>query len=65
MTEQEVRDTMKGCGWSFLLRTRRGRKEYIYAARSVQGQRKEIYVGPLASLESMTVDKLKTLLSCT
>jgi hypothetical protein len=64
MTEQEVRDIIKGCGWSFLLRTRRGRKEYIYATRSIQGQRKEIYIGSLASLESMTVDKLKTILSC-
>lgn len=64
MTEQEARDTMRACGWSYLLRPRRER-QYVYAARKVKGQRIEVYVGSLASLESMTVDKLKTILSCT
>ncbi len=65
MTEQETRDIMRGCGWSYLLRTREGKWRYIYAARKEKGQRKEVYIGSLASLESMTVDKLKTILSCT
>jgi hypothetical protein len=65
MTEQEAREIMRSCGWSYLLRTRKGKFKYVYAARKVKGQRLEVYVGSLAKLESMTVDTLKTLLSCT
>jgi ORF D-335-like protein len=64
MTEQEAREIMHACGWSYLLRPR-GKRTYVYAARKEQGQRKEVYVSPLASLESLTVEKLKSLLSCT
>ena len=64
MTEQEAREIMRSCGWSYLLRTRKGKFKYVYAARKEQGQRKEVYVSPLAKLESLTVEKLKTLLRC-
>ena len=63
MTEQEARDTMRACGWSYLLRPR-GKRTYVYAARKEQGQRKEVYVSPLASLESLTVDTLRSILGC-
>jgi hypothetical protein len=64
MTEQEARDTMRACGWSYLLRPR-GKRTYVYAAKKLKGQRLEVYVSPLAKLESLTVDKLKSLLGCT
>jgi hypothetical protein len=64
MTEKEARDTMKACGWSFLLRERRGRREYIYAARRIQGRRQEKYIGSLAALASLTAQQLKDILEC-
>lgn len=57
MTEQEVRATMKAYGWSFLHRLRKNH-EYVYAARKLHGLRHEIYIGSLASLETMTVEGL-------
>ncbi len=64
MTEQEVRDIVRECGWSYLLRVRRGKRNYIYAARKVQGQREEKYIGSLTSLEVLTVEALKEKLEC-
>ena len=57
MTEQEAREAMKLYKWSFLRRPRNSR-DYVYAARKVQGQRREVYIGPLASLEAMSVETL-------
>ena len=57
MTEQEVRAALKGYRWSFLRRSRKNH-DYVYAARKVHGQRQEIYIGSLASLETMTVKGL-------
>lgn len=62
MTEQEARDVVKACGWSYLLRIRKGHF-YMYAARYIGGKRKEKYIAPLARLEHMTeetiVEKLR------
>jgi hypothetical protein len=57
MTEQEVRETMKLHGWSFIPRKRKSRN-YIYAARKVQGKRLEQYISPFAGLTQLTVDQL-------
>lgn len=57
MTEQEVRDAVRSHGWSFLPRTRRS-KSYVYAARKVQGQRKEVYISPFANLAWLTSEQL-------
>ena len=65
MTEQEVKDVVRKCGWSYLLRTRRGKRNYIYAARKVAGKREEKYIGALTSLEELTTERLKRILSCT
>ncbi len=62
MTEQEARETMRTCGWSYLQRERKGH-QYIYAARH-KGKREEKYVGSLASLARLTVEELKHLLGC-
>jgi len=55
MTEQEARDIMKASRWSFLCRARKGH-DYVYAARKVHGQRREVYICSLASLETITVE---------
>lgn len=55
MTEQEMREVLKSYRWSFIRRTRKNHA-YVYAARKVQGLRREIYIGSLASLENMTVE---------
>ena len=57
MTEQEARETMKVYRWSFLRRSRQS-NHYVYAARKVRGQRQEVYIGSLISLETMTVETL-------
>lgn len=57
MTEQEVREALRSSGWSFLRRERR-RKSYVYAARKVQGKRREIYIGPFASLAQLRLDQI-------
>ena len=57
MTEQEARATMKVYRWSFLRRSRQS-NDYVYAARKVRGQRQEVYIGSLISLETMTVETL-------
>lgn len=57
MTEQEARETMKVYRWSFLRRSRNGH-DYVYAARKVGGQRQEVYIGSLISLETMIVETL-------
>ncbi len=62
MTEQEVRNAIKSHGWSLLCRERRSRS-YIYAARKVQGKRKEVYIGPFAKLAQLTQDQLTSKLT--
>ncbi len=62
VTEQQVREALKSCGWSFLRRARR-QKSYVYAARKMQGKRKEIYVCPLEKLALLTCDQLTTKLT--
>ncbi len=57
MTEQEVRDTVRLYGWSFLRRERKSRS-YVYAARKMQGKRKEVYIGPFTKLTQLTLDQL-------
>jgi hypothetical protein len=57
MTEQEVRETMKLYGWSFLRRERES-KSYIYAARKEQGKRKEIYISSFTKLTHLTLVRL-------
>lgn len=57
MTEQEVREALKLHKWSFLRRPRKSHN-YVYAARKVQGRRQEVYIGSLASLETLTVEAL-------
>ncbi len=64
MTEQEVREAMKLYKLSFLQRPRKSH-DYVYAARKVHGQRQEVYIGSLASLESMTVETLVDKLTLT
>jgi hypothetical protein len=64
MTEDEVRETMRACGWSYLKRQRKDRYWYVYAARHLKTGREERYIGPLASLERLTVEELKHKLSC-
>ncbi len=63
MTEQEARETMKACGWSFLRRMRKGHW-YIYAARFLKTGREEKYIGSLASLDRLSVEELKQKLDC-
>jgi len=57
VTEQEVREALKGYRWSFLRRSRKSH-DYVYAARKAHGRRREVYICSLASLESMTVEVL-------
>jgi hypothetical protein len=59
MTEQEVRETMKSYGWSFLRRERRSRS-YVYAARKVRAKRVEVYIGSFTALAQLTLDQLIT-----
>ena len=59
MTEQEVYDIVKLYGWSFLRRRRRSRS-YVYAARKMQGKRKEVYIGSIGGLAQLTLDQLTT-----
>ncbi len=58
-----VRKAVKAKGWSLLQRVRSDRI-YLYAARRVDGQREERYIGPLESLKTLTAkslsDKLTT-----
>jgi hypothetical protein len=58
-----VRKAVKAKGWSLLQRVRNDRT-YLYAARKVDGQREERYIGPLESLKTLTAkslsDKLTT-----
>ena len=57
MTEQEVREAIKMHGWSFLRRERRS-NSYVYAARKVQGKRREVYISPFTKLAQLTLDQL-------
>jgi hypothetical protein len=57
MTEQEVRETVRLHGWSLLRRERKSRS-YMYAARKVQGARKEVYLAPFAKLTQLTLDQI-------
>jgi hypothetical protein len=63
VTEQEVRETIRMHGWSFLRRERRS-KSYVYAARKVQGKRREVYIGPFTRLAHITLDQLNAKLKC-
>jgi hypothetical protein len=62
MTEQQVRETVRLYGWSLLRRERKSRS-YMYAARKVQGKRKEVYIGPFAKLTQLTQDQLTSKLT--
>jgi len=55
---------MKVYRWSFLRRSRQS-NDYVYAARKVRGQRQEVYIGSLISLETMTVETLEEKLTRT
>ena len=57
MTVQEVKEQLREQRWSFIRRMRKERA-YIYAARKVGGQRKERYITPLTSLETLTTEVL-------
>jgi hypothetical protein len=63
MTEDQLRDLVKSCGWS-LLRRRRYHQWYAYAARFVRNKRQERYLGRLADLEHLTEDQVKRKLQC-
>lgn len=62
MTEREMRDTVKQCGWSYLRRMRKGHW-YAYAARKDEGKRKEVYIGAIAKLAVLSSEELKQKLS--
>lgn len=64
MTEDEVKQVMRACGWSYLLRQRKGRYWYVYAQRHPKTGREERYIGSVASLGSLTVEELKRKLGC-
>ncbi len=57
MTVQEVKDLMRAHRWSLIRRMRKNHA-YIYAARKVAGERKECYIAPLSSLETLTGEAL-------
>jgi hypothetical protein len=57
MTVQEVKDAMRVHRWSLIHRMRKNHT-YIYAARKVGGQRKERYIAPLSTLETLTLEAL-------
>ncbi len=63
MTEDEVRQMVKKCGWSYLRRLRRGRNWYAYAAKHVKGKRYERYLGPVTGLPRLTDEELKRILT--
>ena len=64
MTEQEMRDTVKQCGWSYLRRLRKGHW-YAYAARKDEGKRREVYIGAISKLAGFSPEGLKQKLSGT
>jgi hypothetical protein len=58
MTEDQLHDLVKSCGWS-LLRRKRYHQWYVYAARKEKQVRYERYLCRLADLEHLTEDEIK------
>lgn len=63
MTEDEERETMRVCGWSYL-RRRRYHQWYVYAQRHLKTGKEERDICSVASLGSLTVEELKRKLGC-
>lgn len=57
MTEEEARSIMRGYGWTYMPRKRRG-NVYIYTERRQGYKKVERYICPLSKLPNLTKQQL-------
>jgi hypothetical protein len=59
VTEEEARTIIKAQGWSYHVRSRRGRgKKYLYVERMQHRKKTERYICPLSKLGDLTEQEL-------